>query len=219
MASQYKKRLKLVFISIVITFIIIFCINVVVKVKYPLSYKGHINKYAQKYNVDPYLVAAIINVESNFDVKAKSSKDARGLMQISPITANWAAKELELKDFKLESLYDPETNIMIGCWYINVLRDEYGNNLTLILAAYNGGSGNVNKWLLNKEYSDDEKTLKKIPFKETKDYVEKVLKNYNMYEKIYGDKLLEENSIMEFQFPMVINNLKKLIKGFVFQYR
>lgn len=219
MTSKYKKRLKLVFVSIIITIIVIITANLIIKVKYPIGYQDYIKKYSQKYNIDPCLVVAIINVESNFDVKAKSPKGARGLMQISPITADWAAKELNLQDFTLESLYEPETNIMIGCWYLSILEEEYDNNLNLILAAYNGGSGNVNKWLLNKEYSDDNKTLKKIPFKETEEYVDKVWKNYNVYEKVYGNKLIAENKYIDFQFPMLINNLKKLIKGFVFQYR
>ena len=216
MAIPLKKRLKLVFTCIVILLTIIISINLIIKTKYPIGYKNYINKYSKEYGIDPYLTASIINVESNFDVKAKSSKDARGLMQISPVTADWAAKELDLTDFTLESLYEPDINIRIGCWYLSVLAKEYDNNLEVILAAYNGGSGNVNKWLSNKKYSDDGRNLKEIPFKETKEYVEKVIKNREMYEKIYRDNINENNSA-DFQFPMLINNFKKIIKKFIFQ--
>lgn len=216
MAIPLKKRLKLVFTCIVILLTIIISINLIIKTKYPIGYKNYINKYSKEYGIDPYLTASIINVESKFDVKAKSSKDARGLMQISPVTADWAAKELNLTDFTLESLYEPDINIRIGCWYLSVLAKEYDNNLEVILAAYNGGSGNVNKWLSNKKYSDDGKNLKEIPFKETKEYVEKVIKNREMYEKIYRDNINENNSA-DFQFPMLINNFKKIIKKFIFQ--
>jgi len=216
LARRLKRRLRLVFTCVVIILTIIISANLIIKTKYPIGYKDYINKYSKEYDIDPYLIASIINVESNFDVNAKSSKDARGLMQISPITAEWAAKELNLTNFTLESLYEPETNIKIGCWYLSVLTKEYDNNLEVILAAYNGGSGNVNKWLSDKKYSDDGKNLKEIPFKETAEYVKKVIKNCEMYEKIYKDNIDDSDSA-DFQFIMLINNFKKVIKQYIFQ--
>lgn len=157
----------------------------VIKMIYPLHYKELIFKYAEDYNLDPYLVAAIIRTESKFYEKAQSAKNARGLMQIAPITGEWASKELRVEGYDAEMLFVPDLNIMIGCWYLDRLREEFKNNLPLMLAAYNGGSGNVRKWLNDSRYSSDGMTLDHIPFFETRAYVEKVLKSYKIYNMIY----------------------------------
>ncbi|WZL75015.1 lytic transglycosylase domain-containing protein [Clostridiaceae bacterium 35-E11] len=159
--------------------------NWLLKMIYPIHYEEIINKYATEYNLDPYFVAAIIRVESKFNEKAQSSKNARGLMQIASITGKWASEELNIDNYTEEMLFVPDTNIRIGCWYLNKLRKEFAGNVQLILAAYNGGSGNVSKWLKDTRYSQDGKTLKDIPFPETKLYVEKVVKNYKIYKIIY----------------------------------
>lgn len=192
-SKKFKKLIAAIFFMLLIFLIF----NLVLRTMYPVNYKDYISKYSKTYNLDPRLVSAIIKVESGYDVKAKSHKNARGLMQISPTTGEWASRELNISDFTLEKLYDPEKNIMIGCWYLDILRQEFNNDLQLILAAYNGGSGNVTKWLNNKHYSKNGKTLDVIPFKETKDYVDKVMKNYKMYKKIYDeDYFYKENSML-----------------------
>lgn len=194
LARLFNHKIKKFFICILIAVLLFISIKLVVKIIYPINYENYIKKYSQHYNIDSHLVAAIINVESKYDTFAVSKKDARGLMQISPTTGNWASEKIDIQDFTLESLYDPEINIRIGCWYLSVLTDEFNGNLQLILAAYNGGSGNVNKWLKDDRYSEDGKSLNYIPFKETSDYVEKVLKNYEMYKKIYKNTFDMESS-------------------------
>ena len=77
-------------------------------------------------------------MESSYDKTAISNKEARGLMQISPTTGQWAAEDLSIEDFSLDLLFEPEINIMIGTWYLNMLSDEFDHNIQLILAAYNG---------------------------------------------------------------------------------
>ncbi|WP_083605650.1 lytic transglycosylase domain-containing protein [Proteiniborus sp. DW1] len=155
------------------------------KTLYPIRYKEYIANYSKQYDIDPFLVAAIIRVESKFNKDALSHKGAKGLMQIAPVTGRWAAGELGIIDYEESLLYNPEINIKIGCWYINRLKSQFDNNLELILAAYNGGSGNVAKWLNNNNYSEDGKSLKHIPFKETELYLKKVLKSYDIYRKLY----------------------------------
>jgi soluble lytic murein transglycosylase len=103
-------------------------------------------------------------------------------MQISDITKEWAKEELNLGEI---NIFDPETNIKIGCWYLSKLYKEFGR-LDLVIAAYNGGSGNVRKWLNNYTYSKDGKSLDLIPFEETSTYVKKITKNYKMYNKLYS---------------------------------
>lgn len=155
------------------------------KTLYPLEHTSYIEKYSEEYRLDKWLVISIIWVESKFDSTATSPKDARGLMQITPETGKWAAKKIGIKEFDAEELYDPETNIRIGCWYLDNLRTQFDGHLEVIVAAYNGGSGNVTKWLEDKKYSDDGVTLKKIPFEETENYVERVFTAYDRYREIY----------------------------------
>ena len=208
-----SKFLKGILIIIIITATIIIGTNLYFAVNYPMSYRNSINIYSKQFNVDPYLVAAIINVESSYDKTAISNKEARGLMQISPTTGQWAAEDLSIEDFSLDLLFEPEINIMIGTWYLNMLSDEFDHNIQLILAAYNGGSGNVRKWLENDEYCEDGIYLKKIPFKETRDYVEKVLKNYKVYKILYRDEFDRLSTKEESYFIVMIHNFKKIVKG------
>ncbi|WP_058485059.1 lytic transglycosylase domain-containing protein [Defluviitalea phaphyphila] len=175
------------FVSIIFVFIITF-FSLLILIRtffYPVKYTDLINKYANEYNLDVYLILAVIKTESKFDTKAISHKGAKGLMQITDKTGEWAAKEIEIEEYDSEKLYDPEINIRIGCWYISRLLVQYENNIGTSLAAYNAGSGNVSKWLQNNEYSRDGKNLDQIPFKETRDYVKKVLKNMQIYKKLY----------------------------------
>ena len=136
---------------------------------YPVAYSELIYKYANENELDPYLVMAVIKVESNFVPEAHSGY-AGGLMQLTEETAQWNAEEMGITYF---DYMDPETNIKLGCHYLKHLIDIYENTNTA-LAAYNGGMGNVYSWLKDSRYSDDGKTLKDIPFSETKNYVVRV---------------------------------------------
>ncbi len=182
------KRYRLLYIllaTLLIVGMIIGFPKVILKFLYPLKYNEYVFKYSDIYNIDPYLVMSVMKVESNFDVGACSPKNAKGLMQLTEQTANWGAKEIGLNDFDKEKIYDPETNIHISCWYIAKLKSQFNEDLNLLLAAYNAGSGNVTKWLNNKEYSKSGNRLDFIPFKETRLYVRKVNKEYNIYKEIY----------------------------------
>ncbi|WP_353654950.1 lytic transglycosylase domain-containing protein [Clostridium sp. CCUG 7971] len=152
------------------------------KLIYPKKYSEYVEEYAKEFSLDENLVYSVIKAESKFKQDAVSHKGAKGLMQISDITRDWAKEELELGEI---DIFDPAVNIRVGCWYINKLYKEFGK-LDLVIAAYNGGSGNVKKWLRNNEYSKDGQKLHSIPFKETSNYVEKVSKNYEKYNKIYS---------------------------------
>lgn len=184
---KFKKIIKVV--GLILFFIIFINIKSIFKSFYPMKYEDNIIKYSERYSINPCLVAAVIRTESNFNENAVSHRGAFGLMQIMPDTAIWIAEKMELKDFKVENLYDTEVNIAMGCWYLDNLSIEFNGNIDLVLAAYNGGRGNVQKWLKNREYSTDGKSLNNIPFEETDKYVKKVKTNYNIYLKLYGDKI------------------------------
>lgn len=201
---------RLVFPLIVIILGLILASTIVLSI-YPLSYLDYINKYSKEYKIDPFLISAIINVESKYKEKALSYKEAKGLMQIGPGTGKWASEELNIENYNRDTLYDPEINIQIGSWYLDRLRDEFNNNTDLVLAAYNGGSGNVQKWLNDKKYSHDGKKLDKIPFKETEDYVEKVKSNYKIYRIIYKDYFNNSNNY-SVKYIKLINRIKDYIE-------
>jgi soluble lytic murein transglycosylase len=160
---------------------------------YPLHYRSILVQQASAHGLDPYLVAAVIRTESGFKPDATSSRGARGLMQIMPETGEWAARQLRLP-FSPEMLYEPEYNIRLGCWYLASLRDEFGGDLVLSLAAYNAGRSNVKRWLDERQWTGESHRLDQIPFPETRHYVAKVLRDVERYRMIYAS---ERSSGME----------------------
>ncbi len=185
-----SERLRVVIVIILVFSAILFLLNGIGKNIFPLEYRDLVLRYAQENELDPLLVFSVIKAESNFNPNATSHKNARGLMQIIDNTGIWAAEKIGIEGFRVESLYDPEVNIKIGCWYLKNLRNEiyqYNGEMNndLILAAYNGGIGNVQKWLQNRQYSSSGKALDKIPFKETENYVKRVNNYWKIYENLY----------------------------------
>ncbi|MBE6061205.1 MAG: lytic transglycosylase domain-containing protein [Clostridium sulfidigenes] len=186
MTYKSNRRTRKSILIIVIAVIIIANFKVILKSFFPLEYEKSIIEYSEMYNVDPNLVAAVINTESKFVVDASSTKGAIGLMQIMPDTGKWIAEKLELSNFNEEIIADPEVNIRMGTWYLKKLSEDFNGDYILVLAAYNGGPGNVTKWLEDEKYSSDGENLHKIPFKETKSYVQKVKFNHRIYKYLYN---------------------------------
>lgn len=178
-------KFRKVILWLIITTTILFGVKFIIKKYiYPYNYSEIVNEFSYKYNLDPFLVLAVIKTESNFNEEAESVKGAKGLMQIMDSTGEWIADKIGVNNFSPNMLYEPEINIEFGCWYLNNLLNEF-EDLSLALAAYNGGSGNVTKWLNDPEYSNDGESLTYIPFKETKKYVDRVSTRYNIYKFLY----------------------------------
>jgi len=152
---------------------------------YPLVYREMVFQRAGEYQLDPYLVAAIIRTESRFRPDATSAKGARGLMQIMPETGEWAAKQVNIP-YDAELLYDPDYNIRLGCWYLANLKREFGGDTVLALAAYNAGRSNVQRWLTENRWTGEHTTLDQIPFAETRNYVARVMRDHDVYRQVYG---------------------------------
>jgi len=155
---------------------------------YRLLYPDIVMEMSAEYQVDPYLVAAVIHCESSNNKEAVSPVGAMGLMQIMPDTGGWIAEKLELEGFTQQQLFEPELNIRFGCWYLDYLSKKFDGNRTSVLAAYNGGPGNVEKWLADDRYSADGQ-LTDIPFPETERYIEKVQRAYEKYLTLYKEEL------------------------------
>ncbi len=176
----------LIFILLLLVIIVTFQnIRWIAMTVYPIHYKDLIEKYSEKYEIDPYLAVAIMKNESRFNPEAVSKKDAKGLMQIAPVTGEWASKKLGIPNYSEDMLFKPELNIQFGIWYLSILKQEFDGNIELVIAGYNAGNGSVRRWLSDPKYSKDGKTLHNIPFKETRIYKRKVLRDYKIYTKIY----------------------------------
>lgn len=156
------------------------------KYLYPFPYPDIVYKYALQRELDPFLVAGVIRAESKFVPQARSPKGAIGLMQIMPDTANWIASQIDYEDFSVDQLTDPETNVRFGSWYLSSLQQEFGDNEVLVLAAYNGGRGNVRQWMRKYGWPNTFSAPEQIPFRETRDYVGRVLHNKQRYQELYG---------------------------------
>jgi len=186
-----KGKAKRILITLIVLLVVsaaaAFSLYTAVKTLYPVKYSGLVSEYSKQYGLDPYLITAVINVESNFKAGAVSHANARGLMQVSVKTGKWAAGKLGMKNYASDDLFEPETNIKIGCWYLSSLYGEFGD-MDLALAAYNAGSGNVSQWLKDESLSPDGKALTRIPFPETEQYIKKVKKNYSVYKRLYENE-------------------------------
>lgn len=156
---------------------------------YMWDYQQDIITYSQKNKVDPFLVAAIIKNESNFNHKAVSKVGAVGLMQIMPETGRWIAEQMGLDSYKDTDLYQTRTNIRMGCWYLSELDHEFKHNLALVMIAYNAGRGQTHAWMQQYGWDDNFNDLKAIPFPDTREYVSKVLQDRDKYYLLYRDKV------------------------------
>ncbi len=186
-----KKRrgcLRPVLFILLAVFLLYFLVGdgkeIILKKIYPVEYQKFVERFADEYGLDRYLVYSVIKVESNFNPDAISNAGAKGLMQLMDKTAAECNVKGEFGYNIPEDLYEPEKNIRLGCYYLSSLMDTY-NNMELAVTAYNGGTGNVNKWLKNESLSDGEGGLSDIPYSETKRYVEKVTKTYEIYNRLY----------------------------------
>lgn len=153
-------------------------------ITHPIKYQNEIRSLSGKYDLDPILIASLINVESSYDPQAKSNKNAIGLMQIKLSTANYMNELDNTDNIDENDLFSVETNIDYGCRYMRYLLDKFLDPTTA-LAAYNAGETRVRSWLSGGICSLDGKTLNYIPYKETRNYVEKINENIKFYKRIY----------------------------------
>jgi soluble lytic murein transglycosylase len=154
----------------------------------PLRHDDIIRQQAADKNLDPALIAAVIYEESRFRDQT-SHAGARGLMQITPETADAIAKHSGGTRFRQSDLASPQINISYGAYYLRLLLDHYGGNETLAIAAYNAGMGNVDRWVADAGGPEAFKSADHIPFPETRAYVENVMDSRKAYRENYADDL------------------------------
>jgi soluble lytic murein transglycosylase len=156
---------------------------------YPVPFPDILLRSACGQDIDPLLVASIMREESRFDPRAKSWAAARGLMQFIPPTARSVAQDLNIPWRGEDSLYDPETAILLGARHLRDLRARFKGDVQKAVAAYNAGEPAVRRWERSGAPDDDVDFLVRISYLETRNYVKRVLNSYAHYRAIYGDGL------------------------------
>jgi len=153
---------------------------------FPKAYWSDLRKYSVLNGLDPYLVASLIRQESEFNAAAISRANAVGLMQLLPKTGKTVAKQVKLKGYSAPQLYTPAVNLELGTRYFKDMVDKYNGQFEYALAAYNAGSDRVGDWLGQGHYRDPQEFVESIPFTETREYVQAILRNANVYRQLYG---------------------------------
>jgi soluble lytic murein transglycosylase len=153
---------------------------------FPKAYWTDLRKYSVLNGLDPYLVASLIRQESEFNTLALSHANAVGLMQLLPVTGKAVAKRVKLKGYSAPQLYTPAVNLELGTRYFKELADKYNGQFEYALAAYNAGTDRVGDWLGQGRYRDPQEFVESIPFTETREYVQAILRNASVYRQLYG---------------------------------
>jgi len=156
------------------------------EVLFPRPYWADLAKYARQNGLDPYLVASLIRQESEFNPSAVSRTDALGLMQLMPNTGRQVARELRIRRFSNNQLVVPAFNMRLGTRYFHDLVAQFSGRLEYALASYNAGSDRVQSWLAEGNFRGPDEFVESIPFTETREYVQAILRNAAVYKRLYG---------------------------------
>jgi soluble lytic murein transglycosylase len=155
--------------------------DAVMRTMYPLRYELVIREASEENDLEPAFVAAVIYTESRFRPGVESHQDAYGLMQLLPQSAHYIQRKSGIEgDYR-----DPKVNIRLGTWFLGYLQKQYDGDERLMLAAYNSGEGSVNTWTSDEGFDIE----KDIPYKETREYVDRALEARQTYEELYGRDL------------------------------
>jgi soluble lytic murein transglycosylase len=163
---------------------------------FPLPYRNELVKATGASGLDPFVVAGLIRQESEFDPKAVSRANARGLTQVKPPEGRFLARKAGLKQYSTPMLFQPAVNLRLGTMYLRSLLDQWGGKWEQTLASYNAGKSRVIKWLNFGDYSEPAEFIETIPFTETREYVQSVLRNAAIYRKLYGDQMAGTGTVL-----------------------
>jgi soluble lytic murein transglycosylase len=158
------------------------------RLAFPLPYRKALEEYCRAQMLDPYLMAALIRQESEFNPKAVSRANARGLAQVMPATGRQLSRKLGMR-FRTAMLFTPDTNLKLSTYYLKQLSDELQGKWEAALASYNAGKTHVTAWLAAANYREPAEFVESIPFNETRNYVQSVLRNAEVYRRLYGQKV------------------------------
>jgi len=155
---------------------------------FPIPYRDSVERFSRAQSLDSLMVAALIRQESEFNPSALSRAKAMGLTQIMPQTGRDLSRILRIRPYVTGMLYQPETNLKMGTYYIKDLLNRFGGRWEAALAAYNAGRSRADEWLKWGEFREPAEFSETIPFTETRDYVQSILRNADIYRRLYGSR-------------------------------
>jgi len=158
------------------------------RLAFPLPYRQSLEDYSKEHSLDPFLVAALIRQESEFNAKAVSPASARGLTQVMPATGRELGRKLRIPKYQTAMLFSPDTNLKIGTYYLKTLSDQLQGKWEATLASYNAGKSRVVSWLAASNFHEPAEFVESIPFNETRNYVQSIIRNAEVYRRLYGAK-------------------------------
>ncbi len=162
------------------------------RILFPQNYWSEIKADAEKNGLDPYMVASLIRQETEFNPDAVSNKSAYGLMQLLPSVGRAMAREAGIRHFQTSELLNPATNIRLGTLYLRQTLDKFNNQPEYAFAAYNAGDNRVTDWQSIGNYHGMDEFVESIPFTETREYVQAILRNEEIYREL--DKVTAEHA-------------------------
>ncbi len=179
------KACAVVLILALLVWLFVYSQRLYFKNAYPIKFEKYVEKYSQEYELDPHFVYAVIRTESDFTESATSSVGARGLMQVTEPTFDWIKNRLKDKESTFDSMYEGEKAVQYGCYLLSYLKEALGSEQN-ILCGYHAGVNRAKDWLSDDEISKNGQIIyENIPYPDTKQYVDKVMKTYQMYQKLY----------------------------------
>jgi soluble lytic murein transglycosylase len=156
------------------------------KFAFPIPYRADLERFAKQNGLDPFLMAALIRQESEFNAKIVSPANARGLTQILPSTGRELSRRLKIKSYTTAALFQPAVNLQLGSYYLKNIADGVGGRYEVALAAYNAGLSRAHAWLTWGEFREPAEFIETVPFSETRTYIQTVLRNADVYRRLYG---------------------------------
>jgi soluble lytic murein transglycosylase len=153
---------------------------------FPLPYRADLERFSKQNKLDPFLMAALIRQESEFDAKVISRANARGLTQIEPATGRELSRKLKIPKYTTAKLFQPTLNLQFGTYYLRLVTDQLGGHTEAALAAYNAGMSRAKSWLTWGDFQEPAEFVETVPFTQTRVYIQAVLRNADAYRLIYG---------------------------------
>ncbi len=154
---------------------------------FPLGWEGSLRSRSERHGLDPYLVAALIRQESEYHPHARSGAGALGLMQIMPSTGRGLFRRLGIPGFSSRKLTSPDLSLRLGTFHLKEVLAKFGGELEKALAGYNAGDRRIPQWMKLGPFREPAEFVETIPFSETRGYVQSVIRNREMYRRVYGD--------------------------------
>jgi len=161
------------------------------KLAFPIPYRADLERYAKQNGLDPFLMAALIRQESEFNPKAVSKANARGLTQIMPATGRELSRRLQMRPYSTARLFQPSVSLQLGSYYLKSVSASLGGRWEAALAAYNAGLARANAWLTWGDFQEPAEFIETVPFSQTRNYVQVVLRNADMYRRLYAQGALK----------------------------